>query len=152
MNIYQRLIDDHGKQRGMAAGLAKTEGDSDERNRLFFAFYKELEAHAAAEEQTFYAELMAMADGQEQSRHSVAEHQTASDLLKELADMDMSSSGWLQKFKTLKHEVEHHVDEEEREVFPLAQSLISEARANELGTEFEKRKQAELEELAIDAA
>ncbi len=148
MNIYERLIEDHGKQRGMAAGLAKTEGDSAERKRLFGEFYKELEAHAAAEEQTFYAELLGLADGQEKSRHSVAEHKTASDLLKELEKTDMSSSGWLQKFKKLKHEVEHHVDEEEKEVFPLARKLISAARANELGADFEKRKQAELEELA----
>lgn len=148
MNIYQRLTEDHGKQRGMAAGLAKTEGDSSERKRLFDEFYRELEAHAAAEEQTFYAELIATPDGQEKARHSVAEHKTAADLLKELTQTDMSSGAWLQKFKKLKHEVEHHVDEEEKEVFPLAMKLIPDERAEELAREFDARKQKELEELS----
>lgn len=146
MNIYQRLTEDHGKQRGMAAGLAKTEGDSKERNRLFEEFCKELEAHAAAEEQTFYAELIATPEGQEKARHSVAEHEDASELIEKLRNTDMSSGGWLQIFKKLKHEVEHHVDEEENEVFPLAQRLISEERATELASEFEARKKAELGE------
>ncbi|MBT8096103.1 MAG: hemerythrin domain-containing protein [Woeseia sp.] len=146
MNIYQRLTEDHGKQRGMAAGLAKTEGDSAERNRLFEEFCNELEAHAAAEEQTFYAELIATNDGQEKARHSVAEHKQAADLIKKLQQTDMSSSAWLQTFKKLKEEVEHHVDEEENEVFPLAQQLISEQRANELADEFAARKEAELSE------
>lgn len=146
MNIYERLIDDHGKQRGMAAGLAETEGDSAERRRLFDAFKKELEAHAAAEEQSFYAELIAAPDGQEKARHSIAEHKTASDLVKQLEDTDMSSSAWLQTFKKLKHEVEHHLDEEEKEIFPHAQKIIPETRATALADVFEKRKMDELQE------
>lgn len=146
MNIYQRLIEDHGKQRGMAGGLAETEGDSAERNRLFREFRLELEAHAAAEEQTFYAELIATDEGQPKARHSIVEHDHAADLVKKLCETDMSSSGWLQIFKKLREAVEHHLDEEEREVFPLAQKLISEERANELADEFDARKKEELSE------
>lgn len=148
MDIYERLIEDHGKQKGLAAGVADTEGNSAERRRLFELLRIELEAHAAAEEQVFYAELMSEPDGQDKARHSVAEHKTASDLIKELVQMDMSSSGWIQKFEKLKHEVEHHVDEEEREVFPLAKGLIKESRAKEMADEFEDRKQAEEKEFS----
>jgi len=81
MDIYEQLIDDHGKQKGLLAGLVSTEGDSSERRRLFDLLKVELEAHAAAEEQVFYAELMAEPDGQEKARHSVAEHQTASNFM-----------------------------------------------------------------------
>ncbi len=143
MTIYARLIEDHGKQRGMAAGLADTEGDSSERQRLFQAFKNELEAHAAAEEQTFYAELIASPDGQEKARHSVAEHKTAADLLEKLEDTDMSSSSWLQTFKKLREAVVHHLDEEENEVFPIARKIISDSRAKELGKEFDSRKKNE---------
>lgn len=147
MNIYQRLADDHGKQRGMAAGLADTQGNSAERRRLFDEFRQELAAHANAEEQTFYAELMTHADAQERVRHSVTEHKTASDLLEQLADTDMSGSAWLQTFQQLKEEVEHHIDEEETEVFPLARSLISGERADDLGDAFAARKRTELAEV-----
>ena len=54
--------------------------------------------------------------------------------------MDMSSGGWLAKFKTLKHDLEHHVDEEEDEVFGLAKSLIDADEAKALGDRFAKLK------------
>ena len=61
MDIYARLEDDHEKQRDMSAGLARTSGDTSERRRLFDELRREIEAHAAAEEQTFYAELIGIA-------------------------------------------------------------------------------------------
>jgi signal transduction protein with GAF and PtsI domain len=107
-------------------------------------FKTEAVAHANAEEQTFYAELIGIADGQEKARHSVSEHKEAADLLGELKELDMASGGWLNKFKKLKEELDHHMDEEEAEVFKLAKTLIADKRADELGKEFDKRKQNEL--------
>ena len=143
MDIYARLKDDHGKQRGLCAGLAKTSGDTAERRRLFRELKQEIEAHAAAEEQTFYAELIACAEGQEKARHSISEHKEAADILTELADMDMNTGGWLTRFKTLHDDLLHHMDEEEDEVFRLAKSLIGAERAEELASEFDVRKRAE---------
>ena len=144
MDIYQRLKDDHGKQRGLAAGLMETSGDSDERRRLFAAFKDEVEAHAAAEEQTFYAALIACTDGQDQARHSIAEHKDAADLIEEIEGTDMSHGGWLLKFEKLKEELEHHLKEEEDDVFPLARKLISEREARELGERFDELKAEKL--------
>lgn len=140
MDIYTRLEKDHEKQRRLSDQLLETTGDSPERKRLFEALKTEIEAHAAAEEQTFYAELISHADGQEQARHSVAEHKEAADLLEELTDADMASGGWLTKFKTLKHDLEHHMDEEEADVFDLARSLISDEQAKKLAANFEEQK------------
>jgi iron-sulfur cluster repair protein YtfE (RIC family) len=103
----------------------------------------ELEAHALAEEQTFYAELMEAPEATEKARHSVAEHKDAAELLDQLTELEMSSGGWIHKFEKLQHEVVHHVDEEEDEVFPLAQGLISADKARELGRQFDERKRAE---------
>lgn len=140
MDIYERLEQDHDKQRQLAADLAETSGDSDERRRMFAELKTEVEAHAAAEEQTFYAALIAEPDGQEKARHSVSEHKEAADLIEELEELDMSSGGWLAKFKKLQEELEHHVDEEEDEVFVLARKLIDEQRARALAEEFNERK------------
>ncbi len=144
MDIYTRLKDDHVRQRNLSAGLAETSGDTEKRRELFDALKKEVEAHAAAEEQSFYAELMSHDQGQAKARHSVSEHKEAADLIEELEELDMSSGGWLNKFKKLKEELEHHVDEEEEEVFPRAQSIISAQRARELGAEFERFKNEKL--------
>ncbi len=143
MDIYERLETDHDRQRDLVRRLAETSGDSADRRELWNKFKTELEAHANAEEQVFYAELIAHPDTQEKARHSVAEHKEAADLLEELDDMDMSSSGWLTRFKTLGHDVVHHVDEEEDEVFPKARKVISEAKAQSLAADFDERKMAE---------
>lgn len=146
MDIYERLKTDHDTQRNLFTQISTTEGDSDERRNLWAKIKIELEAHAAAEEQTFYAELMSHPDATEKSRHSVAEHKEASDLIAELDGIDMSSSAWLQKCKHLKDRVLHHVEEEEEEVFPKAKELISKARSEELASDFNNRKPAEKKE------
>jgi hypothetical protein len=89
---------------------------------------------------------MAEPDGQEKSRHSVSEHKDAADILDALDDMEFSSPGWLTKFRSLKEALEHHMDEEEDEVFALAKKLIPAGEAREIGADFAARKVEELEE------
>lgn len=143
MNIYERLKQDHQTQRGLMDKIVTTSGDTEERESLFEKFKSEATAHAAAEEETFYSTLIEKPDGQEKARHSVSEHKEADDLIQELDDMDMGSGGWLQKFKKLKDEMEHHMDEEEKEVFSLAQDLIDSNTAQQLADKFEQRKAQE---------
>ncbi len=143
MDIYERLTTDHDKQRGLLGGIGETSGDTKERRRLFGLLKKELEAHANAEEQVFYAVLLAEPDSQEKARHSIVEHDEINDLIAELEEMDMASGAWLTKFKELRHQTEHHVDEEEKEVFARARKLLSEKEATDLAAEFDKRKNEE---------
>lgn len=149
MDIYERLTEDHNKQRGLLGGVAETTGDTKERRRLFGQLKKELEAHANAEEQVFYAVLLAEPDGQEKARHSIVEHDEMNDLIAELEEMDMASGAWLNKFKELRHQAEHHVDEEEKEVFDRARKLLSDKEATDLVAKFDKRKQEEEKQVKI---
>ena len=144
MNIFEEIIIDHKKQRDLMNKLTETEGESDKRKELFRKFSSELKAHAAAEEQVFYASLMEDPDGTDKSRHSVAEHKEALDLIKELKDISMSSGGWLQKFKKLKEDNEHHMEEEENEVFSKAKKVFKETEISKMGDEFRDRKNAEI--------
>jgi hemerythrin-like domain-containing protein len=145
-DIYKLIKQDHDAHRRVLAQLDETQGDSAERRELFETLKREAEAHTAAEEQTFYARLMAEPDGQEKSRHSVSEHKEAADILEELEDMEFSSPGWLTRFRSLKDALEHHMDEEEDEVFALAKKLIPADEAQEIGADFEARKVEEMEE------
>jgi hemerythrin superfamily protein len=140
MNIYQRLKQDHTKQRELGKKILKTSGDSDQRNTLFAEYKAELTGHASAEEQTLYAALIEKPDGQEQAQHSVSEHKQLADLIEDLENTYMAHGAWLQKFEKLDHEVVHHVDEEEDDVFPLAKKLIDDEKAEHLADKFEKRK------------
>ena len=144
MNIYQRLTQDHHTHRELASKITQTEGDSEERRSLWNQFKPDVEAHAAAEEQAFYGIMIQKPEGQDKARHSISEHEEISELIEDLGKVDMSSSGWLQKFNKLKDRLEHHMDEEENEIFKKAEKLIKDDKALELADTFDKRKKEEL--------
>ncbi len=142
-NIYDAIKQDHDHHRQLLTAIADTTGDSDARRAVWSNFYHDVKSHAAAEEETFYSKLISKTWGQDAARHSVHEHQQLDDLMEELNDMDMSSSGWLTKFKTLKHDYEHHMDEEENDVFTRAKEVIDAKEIESYGERFEARKQEE---------
>lgn len=123
----------------------KTSGDSPERRENWNSFYEEVKSHAAAEEETFYSKLISETWGQDAARHSVHEHQKLDDLMEKLNTTDMSSPAWLLRFKTLKHDYEHHMEEEENEVFERAKSVIGEEENEGFAQRFETRKKQERE-------
>lgn len=143
MNIYERLTQDHDTQRDIARQLMETEGDSPERRTLFEKFAQEMESHANAEEQVFYASLLAKPEVQPKTRHGAHEHQEAADLLEELRETDMSSSAWLRRFEKLKEALEHHMEEEEGELFAMARQALSADEARAMPQRFDERKRSE---------
>lgn len=143
--IFADLIADHDRQRDLIAKIDTTSGDSAERRDLFEQLRLELQSHAAAEEESLYATMLANPDLREDARHSVSEHKEVDDMLGELMDVDMASSAWLSKFRAMKDRYLHHIDEEEEEMFPTAEKHLSTADEERLGKLFEKRKPKELE-------
>lgn len=143
--IFDDLKQDHDRQRELLAKIADTSGDSSDRRELFETLRRELQAHAAAEEESLYATMLADPELRDDARHSVSEHKEVDDYLGELVEMDMSSSGWLTKFKEMKHRYEHHIDEEEEEMFPAAAKELSAEVEAKLAEVFEARKPRELD-------
>lgn len=141
--VYEKIKQDHETHRQLLANLAETQGDSEERRELWEKFYYDVKSHAAAEEETFYSKLMEDPSGQDDARHSVAEHKELDDIMEELQAMEFSNSGWLTRFRTLKHDYEHHMEEEERDIFKKGRSIFSEDEAVKFGENFSDRKKAE---------
>jgi len=147
-DIFTRLKQDHDRHREMLERVADTSGDTKERRESFEQLRVDVSAHANAEEQSLYAEMLARPDLQDKGRHSVAEHKEADDYFEDLVDMDFTSTGWLARFKTLKERLEHHMDEEENEIFAAAKKDLSDERAQELAEIFDERKPEEKQEVA----
>lgn len=143
--IFKDLKADHDRHRELLAKIGETHGDSEDRRTLFEKFRVEVSAHAAAEEESLYATMLGKPDLRDDARHSVSEHKEVDDFLGELADMDMSSSGWLTKFKEMRHRYEHHIDEEEEDMFPAAAKGLTDAEEAKLADIFESRKPRELD-------
>ena len=148
--IFARLKADHDRHRELLDRIDATKGDSDERRTLFEAFRVEVTAHAASEEMSLYATMLADPDLRDEAQHSVAEHKEIEDFLTELYEMDFASSGWLTRFRTMKDRYLHHIDEEEEDMFPAAEKELSDARKKELIEIFEKEKLKEKAKAAAE--
>lgn len=143
MTIYERLKTDHDEHRRLLAEIAETSGDTQKRQTLWTKFYYDVSAHAAAEDEAFYAPMMKTPDGQPHARHSVAEHQELDEIMQELNEMDMSSTGWLTRFRTLKDRYEHHLEEEENEIFEVARTALGDDASGTIAEKFGARKDNE---------
>lgn len=141
--IFARLKADHDRHRDLLDRIDATQGDSDDRRYLFEAFRVEVTAHAASEEMSLYATMLGKPDLRDDAQHSVSEHKEIDDLLTELYEMDFASTGWLTRFRSMKERYLHHIDEEEEEMFPVAEKGLSEATKRELVKIFEKEKPKE---------
>ena len=142
-DIYEAIKADHDHHRKLLDTISDTSGASETRQKAWHEFYHHVKSHAAAEEETFYSKLISKTWGQDAARHSVHEHQQLDDLMEELNEMDMSSGGWLTKFKTLRHDYLHHIEEEEDEVFGRAREVIPASEIAGYGKRFEERKAEE---------
>ncbi len=142
-DIYSRIKADHDDHRALLERIADTGGDTDARKKAWQDFYEDVKSHAAAEEETFYSKLISKTWGQDAARHSVHEHKQLDDLLEKLNGMAMGSPEWMETFKSMRHDYEHHIDEEEQEVFARAREVIPEDETDNYGTRFEERKAEE---------
>lgn len=144
MDIYQRLKADHERQRGVVQAIARATGDLEERHRLLYELYAELDAHAAAEEQTYYATLLTHTRDHERVRLSVADHDAFAALVVELASGGLDGCEWAACFDSLKDKLHRHLDEEETDGFALARRHLDGDLARSLGERFAALKAAEL--------
>lgn len=145
LRIYEQLKRDHENHRTRFAQIEKAGGDADLRRSLFEKLRKELQAHAAAEEESLYATMLERPDLRNEARHSVAEHKEIDDRLAELIDAKEDSEAWATQFENLRERYLHHIEEEEREIFPAAEKALSHKTEHRLTLRFEERKPRELE-------
>ena len=102
-----------------------------------------------SEEETFYSPMTETEEGQPKGRHSVAEHKELDDIIQELDEMDMSSPGWITRFKTLRHDYEHHIDEEEEDHFPDFEQYLDKDDMKHMEQVFDRRKDKEMAEAEV---
>jgi len=143
MNIFEALREDHDKQRTLVDQLIATQGNSDDRNRLFDSLKSELQIHAKAEERYFYIPLIESDLTQEKARHSIAEHHEIDELIEKLEDTDFSSPAWVGYAEKLRYKVRHHLDEEEHEVFQLAGKALDDEQKTSLADDYRQMAKSE---------
>ena|SRR6185436_1262849 len=133
------LKQDHQKVRQL---LKKFESNGTE--ELLQQIENELKVHTQIEEEIFYP---AFRDSlrSESDEHlyyeALEEHHVVDLVLPEIKDETEGSAEFEAKGKVLKDIVEHHADEEEKQMFPKARKLLGMARLREIGEQLMERKQ-----------
>ncbi len=125
---------DHRRIEDLVARGEKTTARATTRRReLLQTLTDELAAHEKIEEQIFYPALKRHSKARELVLEGYQEHHVADILVRELHALPPTDERWGAKFKVLKENLEHHIEEEEGEMFKTARSVLSPAQIQALG-------------------
>jgi iron-sulfur cluster repair protein YtfE (RIC family) len=140
MNALELLKTDHRKVAELFEQAESAEGSA--RVSLFEKIKTELEIHAHIEETIFYPKLRE--EGNEELadivKEGLEEHHQVKMFLREISALADDSDKFEPKLKVLMEDVEHHVEEEESEMFPLVEAQFDSDVLEELGAELEAEK------------
>ena len=123
--------------------FAKVKENEDGNNKDVFARIKEeLEIHTHIEEQIFYPHLLENGDEELQKivREGLEEHGQVKTLLPEISALSGDSEDFKAKLKVLIENVEHHVEEEEDEMFPMVEDQLDKEMLTRLGSLLDAEK------------
>lgn len=136
MTIFEDLRASHEVQRTLARTMTHSRTSPDKRRAAFLALAHELDAHATSEERHFYVPLLMDDAGLSVTRHALADHHKAEELVEQLRGVDPTTDQFAQLAKELSAEVRDHLDEEEHGTFQLAGKLLSKTRQAQLAREY----------------
>jgi hemerythrin superfamily protein len=138
------LKEDHKKVRGLFADLEKSSMRGGPRaQKLVAQIDKELTIHTTIEEEIFYPafrDAVRSKDDKKMYFEAKEEHHVVKLVLPEVKEGGMAVEEFAAKCKVLKELVEHHADEEEKEMFPEARKALSRAELQDLGDRMAARK------------
>jgi hypothetical protein len=144
MNAFTLLKADHERVQKLLEDIDETtERAAKGREEMFARLKAELDLHALIEETVFYPVLEEADETHDITLEAYEEHKLVKDLLAQLEAEPKNTEEWTAKFTVLKENVEHHVEEEEGEMFKKARRVLSEAEVESLGNRLQEAKQKE---------
>lgn len=142
MDAFSLLKKDHRKVEELFEQLESSRGQA--KLRVFEQIKMELDLHTHLEEKIFYPAVEKPRETHDLTLEAYEEHDVVKKLLKEMSKAKSATEEWKAQAKVLQENVEHHVEEEENELFPKAQAALSEEKIEELGEEMAAEKNRKL--------
>jgi hypothetical protein len=139
VDIYTLLRADHRRTSELFDRIEAAD-NTKERDALFEQLKRELRVHKEAEEATFYAALSLLPEISDRIEEALEEHVDIDELLDEFEEMDEEGS-FAGQLAELREEVEHHVGEEENDIFHEARELLTEEQAERIAEEMQAAKE-----------
>jgi len=139
MDAFNLLKADHRKVAELFEELEAANGKA--KLQVFEQIKTELELHTHIEEKIFYPALEKPRETHDLTLEAYEEHDVVKKLLKELSKAKSATDEWEAQAKVLRENVEHHVEEEENELFPKAESALGEDKIEALGEQMAAEKE-----------
>jgi predicted DNA-binding protein len=132
MDALKLMHEDHEKLKKL---LERAEHAQAEHNRenILEKIRAELKPHEQMEEQVFYPALKGHKNAKDIVLEGYEEHHVADVIFTELEDTPIGSDVWKAKMKVLKESLEHHIEEEEGEMFKKARAVFDKGELEALG-------------------
>lgn len=140
MDVLELLKADHERMKDLLQKMLETD-DGKERGRLFAEFKAELVAHSRAEEKILYRRLEKDEETRDEALEGYVEHEVAETLALSLEKARQKGSDkWKARCQVLSELLDHHVEEEEGEIFADARKQFSSEELEKMGEAFGKEK------------
>src|SRR5262249_37620151 len=135
MNALNLLKKDHASVRTLFGRFDRTsKTDLEKRNDLLAQIRREIQIHSRAEEEIFYPPLKALnGEGRQLVSQAVHDHKEIDGLLMQISRIKLTTKTFDESFEALIESVDHHVEEEEGEIFRFAEENCSEPQLEDLG-------------------
>lgn len=140
LTIIDALTEHHEEMRQLVEEIKKDASK-------FTTLKKHLDIHHELEEYLLLSKLHSKKDIRDESLESQEEHVILNYALLDLADFPQDNQRWMVKFKVFEEVLDHHLKEEEDDLFPDAEKKLSKKDLTEAGREFMR-----LKKLRLDAA
>lgn len=141
MDAITLLREDHRKLKALLRELEPTtERAVRTRSELFDRIKVELTAHEIVEEEVFYPTLKQHPRAREIVLEGYEEHDVVDTLMGELDALSVEDETWGPKAKVMIENIEHHIEEEEGDMFVKARQVMDRNELQELGEVMAARK------------
>jgi hemerythrin-like domain-containing protein len=147
MDAIRLLTDDHDAlKKLLEQGDQTTERGVKTRTDLLQRIKTELTAHEIIEEEIFYPALKEHPKAKELVLEAYEEHHVVDTVMAELERTPVDDEVWGAKFTVMKENIEHHIEEEEGEMFPQARQVFDTDELKALGEQMSARKDQVLQD------
>jgi hypothetical protein len=136
VDIYLTLHADHERLKRLLQRVEEATELNEDTSELLHGVSHLLIPHSRAEEEVFYNSIRACDSGNDVVMHGYREHMEAEGLLRALQGMSMIGVEWTAAARKLREAIEHHIEEEETNVFEVARKLFDAEEATQLGHAF----------------
>jgi len=142
MDAIDLLKEQHEEVRGLFEELRHTE-DPEERETIFQDIADNLAAHAMIEETIFYP--IAYDHDPKEIEHAIGEHFVMKKLIADMISLSVEDPSFDASLTVLREQVEHHVTEEEDDLFETVRNRIAKPDLLAMGSEMQKLFDDEME-------